>query len=184
MPSSPSRIGQPLSTGAKAGIGVGVAIGVLALSLTAFFLGRSTRRKRHAPLEAGAAGHAADYEYRKPELEGQGLSELGDTGGYEEHVAHELPGGANVSEVEATPVPVPAPAPVPARTSVHEVPERGSREVSSAVEQEEVLISPLDVSGGHTVDQEVLVSPLGVSGGHTYDDPRLVQNPWASDRPL
>ena len=155
---------------------------MLALALIAFFLGRSTRRKRHAPLEArGAAGHAADYEYRKPELEGQGLSELGDTGGYGEHAAHELPGGANVSEVEATPVPVP----VPARTSVHEVPERGSREVSSAVEQEEVLVSPLDVSGGHTVDQEeVLVSPLGVSGGHTYDDPRLVQNPWASDRPL
>ncbi|KAH7400924.1 hypothetical protein DE146DRAFT_478750 [Phaeosphaeria sp. MPI-PUGE-AT-0046c] len=162
-----------LTTGEKAGIGVGVSVGGLLLALGAFFLGLSARKKskRGIDTESGSVGG-------KPELDGKVA--------YHEKVT---------PEVESGMIPVD-----PRRSDDSVVPAPKAFELSGSLGQatvthRELAAEPrgveIDSSESQQPRHELYaispVSPIsepqhtGPARRDTYDDPRLVQNPWAQD---
>jgi hypothetical protein len=164
-----------LSSGEKAGIGVGVSIGGLLLALRAFFLGMSVRKKSRV---------AADTEFvdytGKPELKSKTV--------YREKTTQEL-------DIEITPVEaretgdtfktvlktdelaaqpfqvVPA-----AHTELAAEPRRAEMESS------EVRQLPHELQGNTAKSPVPPVSNdqcSGLARSDTYDDPTLVENLWA-----
>jgi hypothetical protein len=176
--------GGGLSTGAKAGIGVGATIAGLFLALGAFFLGMSVHRKskRVDDAETGTDGG-------KPELEGEGIYKheitpemeagMSNPPVHDRHVSSGFGPPATANELPAHLTPVV----VTTQSELHGTPQHAK--LSPGVTQE----PRHELYGNVTYDQSP-VSPIsdaqhsGLNRRDTYDDPRLVQNPWAQNDTL
>ncbi|KAH7077756.1 hypothetical protein BKA63DRAFT_601810 [Paraphoma chrysanthemicola] len=180
----PGGGGGGLSTGAKAGIGVGASIAGLLLALGAFFLGMSVHKKSKKVDDAETSTGDG-----KPELDGKVL--------HKHEITPELDAGAQVpgaqkchtanahlspttaKELQADPTPIA----VPTQSELHGTPQRN--ELGPGVAQE-----PRHELDGNATYNQSPVSPIvnsqhnGINRADTYDDPRLVQNPWAQDETL
>ncbi|OAL00658.1 hypothetical protein IQ06DRAFT_370014 [Phaeosphaeriaceae sp. SRC1lsM3a] len=165
-----------LTTGEKAGIGVGVSIGGLLLALGAFFLGMSARKKSNQgiDIENGSVGG-------KPELDGKAAYH------------HKM-----VPDVESGMIPVEARRSGDSVPTVPKAFELGGELGQPPATHPELAAEPRGVEidssdtqqPRHELHSNVApssVSPMseleqtGPTRRDTYDDPRLVQNPWAQD---
>ncbi|KAH7088314.1 hypothetical protein FB567DRAFT_335789 [Paraphoma chrysanthemicola] len=180
----PGGGGGGLSTGAKAGIGVGASTAGLSIALGAFYLGMSVHKKSKKVDDAETSTGGG-----KPELDGKVL--------YKHEITPELDAGAQVpvaqerhttsahlnsnaaKELQADSTPVI----VPTQSELHGTPQHF--ELSPGVAQ-----GPRHELDGNATYNQSPVAPIvnsprdGLNRADTYNDPRLVQNPWAQDETL
>jgi hypothetical protein len=195
-----------LSTGGKAGIGVGASIAGLILALGAFFLGMSVRKKKRSTVDSEAAS-----DRDKPELDGTTVYQEKITPGLipvqerqAENSATHGPRDTELAGRHAETVPLTY-TELATGIGVGVASDSANSELAAGEQTRiatpvctELAAEPrpteMDSSGIQRQPQELYgstgrspVSPVsvapfsGLARGDTYDDPRLVQNPWAQD---
>lgn len=182
--------GGGLSTGKKAGIGIGATIAGLCVICGAFFLGVVVHRRSRK-----ASQDMEDWDSgEKPQLDGKAI--------YGPVVVRELDARRSMQELHATSGYIPElaadePRPRPGADSRTTQSRSETDDPSPSVDDGPISpqsprppgaffhldspVSPLSESHEPSILRKPSVEFPGPVRRDTYDDPRLVQNPWAQD---